>query len=126
MSASAASPTKKCRPPASGLALTLVLMSRKFHGAILVGIFGTALVGILRGITNWPSAIFAMPHPSSTFLQLDFRGAEAISACSKSCLRFCSSISSITLAHLVGVCEQGGFIKDGKIPRVGRVLLRMP
>jgi len=24
---------------------------------------------------------------------------------------------------LVGVCEQGGFIKDGKIPRVGRVLL---
>jgi len=23
----------------------------------------------------------------------------------------------------VGVCEQGGFIKDGKIPRVGRVLL---
>jgi adenine/guanine/hypoxanthine permease len=24
---------------------------------------------------------------------------------------------------LVGVCEQGGFIKEGKIPRVGRVLL---
>ena len=24
---------------------------------------------------------------------------------------------------LVGVCEQGGFMKDGKIPRVGRALL---
>ena len=24
---------------------------------------------------------------------------------------------------LVGVCEQGGFIKDGKIPRVGRALV---
>ncbi|MGA9758323.1 MAG: NCS2 family permease, partial [Candidatus Sulfotelmatobacter sp.] len=24
---------------------------------------------------------------------------------------------------LVGVCEQGGFVKDGKIPRVGRVLV---
>ena len=24
---------------------------------------------------------------------------------------------------LVGVCEQGGFMKDGKIPRVGRALV---
>src|ERR1700678_4629603 len=45
-----------------GLILTLILMSRKLHGAILIGIFGTALLGILRGITNWPAAIFAMPH----------------------------------------------------------------
>jgi AGZA family xanthine/uracil permease-like MFS transporter len=27
------------------------------------------------------------------------------------------------IGTLVGVCEQGGFIKDGKIPRVGRVLI---
>ncbi|MGA7693495.1 MAG: NCS2 family permease, partial [Candidatus Sulfotelmatobacter sp.] len=66
---------KEVQTACFGLVLTLVLMSRKLHGAILIGIFGTALLGILRGITGWPTAILAMPHPSSTFLQLDFRGA---------------------------------------------------
>src|ERR1700727_3519804 len=66
---------KEVQTACFGLVLTLILLSRKFHGAILIGIFGTALLGILRGITNWPSAVFSMPHPFSTFLQLDFRGA---------------------------------------------------
>src|ERR1700735_5740970 len=65
---------KEVQTACLGLGLTMVLMSRKLHGAILIGVFGTALLGILRGITNWPTAIFAMPHPSSTFLQLDFHG----------------------------------------------------
>ena len=91
-------------------------------GAILIGIFGTALLGILRGITNWPAAIFAMPHPSSTFLQLDFRGASHLGL-----LEILFAFLFVDLfdnvGTLVGVCEQGGFIKDGKIPRVGRVLV---
>ena len=97
-------------------------MSRKFHGAILIGIFGTALVGILRGMANWPIAIFSMPHPSSTFLQLDFRGASHLGL-----LEILFAFLFVDLfdnvGTLVGVCEQGGFIKDGKIPRVGRVLV---
>jgi AGZA family xanthine/uracil permease-like MFS transporter len=100
----------------------MVLMSRKLHGAILVGVLGTALLGILRGITNWPAAIFAMPHPSSTFLQLDFRGARHLGL-----LEILFAFLFVDLfdnvGTLVGVCEQGGFMKDGKIPRVGRVLV---
>jgi len=105
-----------------GLALTLVLMARKLHGAILVGIFGTALLGFLRGITKWPTAIFAMPHPSSTFLKLDFHGLTHLGL-----LEILFAFLFVDLfdnvGTLVGVCEQGGFIKDGKIPRVGRVLI---
>ena len=105
-----------------GLALTLILMSRKLHGAILVGIFGTTLLGILRGITHWPTAIFAMPHPSSTFLQLDFRGAMHLGL-----LEILFAFLFVDLfdnvGTLVGVCEQGGFVKDGKIPRAGRILV---
>src|ERR1700683_5007731 len=52
---------KEMQTACFGLLLTLVLMSRKLHGAILVGIFGTALVGVLRGIATWPAAIFSMP-----------------------------------------------------------------
>jgi len=105
-----------------GVVVTLALMVRKINGAILIGIFGTTLLGILRGLSNWPSAIFSMPHASSTFLQLDLRGAVHLGL-----LEILFAFLFVDLfdnvGTLVGVCEQGGFIQDGKIPRVGRVLL---
>jgi AGZA family xanthine/uracil permease-like MFS transporter len=105
-----------------GLALTLVLLTRKVTGAILLGIAGATLLGMLRGISTWPSAIFSMPHPATTFLQLDFRGAIHLGF-----LEILFAFLFVDLfdnvGTLVGVCEQGGFIKNGKIPRVGRVLM---
>jgi AGZA family xanthine/uracil permease-like MFS transporter len=105
-----------------GLAITLVLMARRFYGAILLGIIATAILGMLRGTSHWPTSLFAMPHPSSTFLQLDFRGAVHLGF-----LEILFAFLFVDLfdnvGTLVGVCEQGGFIKEGKIPRVGRVLL---
>jgi AGZA family xanthine/uracil permease-like MFS transporter len=105
-----------------GLALTIVLMARKINGAILIGIFGTTLVGIVSGITHRPEGIFSLPHPSSTFLQLDFRAALRLGF-----LEILFAFLFVDLfdnvGTLVGVCEQAGFIKDGKIPRVGRALI---
>jgi adenine/guanine/hypoxanthine permease len=105
-----------------GLALTIVLMARKVNGAILIGIFGTTLLGIARGIAHWPSGIFSLPHPEGTLLQLDFRGALRLGF-----LEIFFAFLFVDLfdnvGTLVGVCEQAGFIKDGKIPRVGRALM---
>jgi adenine/guanine/hypoxanthine permease len=113
---------KEVQTACFGLVLTLVLMSRKLPGAILIGIFGAAALGMLRGIASWPGAIFAMPHPSSTFLQLDLRGAAHLGL-----LEILFAFLFVDLfdnvGTLVAVCEQGGFIKDGKIPRVGRILV---
>jgi adenine/guanine/hypoxanthine permease len=105
-----------------GLALTLVLMARKVNGGILIGIFGTTLLGILRGMSPWPSAILSLPHPSSTFLKLDFRSAIHLGFLD---ILFAFLFVDLfdNVGTLVGVCEQAGFIKDGKIPRVGRVLV---
>ena len=105
-----------------GLALTLVLMARKVNGSILIGIVGTTLLGILRGISHWPTAVLSMPHASATFLQLDLKGAVHLGL-----LEILFAFLFVDLfdnvGTLVGVCEQAGFIKDGKIPRVGRVLM---
>jgi AGZA family xanthine/uracil permease-like MFS transporter len=113
---------KEVQTACFGLALTLILMARKIHGAILIGIIGTTVLGMMRGISSWPTTFFSMPHPSSTFLQLDFRGALHLGF-----LEILFAFLFVDLfdnvGTLVGVCEQGGFIKDGKIPRVGRVLL---
>ena len=113
---------KEVQTACIGLILMLALMARKLHGAILVGIFATALVGILRGIASWPAALFSMPHPSATLFQLDFRGASHLGL-----LEILFAFLFVDLfdnvGTLVGVCEQGGFVTDGKIPRVGRILV---
>jgi AGZA family xanthine/uracil permease-like MFS transporter len=113
---------KEVQTACIGLVLTIVLMARRVHAAILIGVFATTLLGILRGVSNWPSAIVAMPHPSSTFLQLDFRGASHLGL-----LEIAFAFLFVDLfdnvGTLVGVCEQGGFVKDGKIPRVGKALV---
>src|ERR1700757_1438660 len=58
-----------------GIVLTLILMARKGNGAILLGIAGTSLYGISRGLAHWPAAWLSMPHPGGTFLQMDLRAA---------------------------------------------------
>src|SRR5271170_638811 len=113
---------KEVQTACFGLALTLILMARKIKGAIFIGIIGTTVLGMLRGISSWPTTFFAMPHPASTFLKLDFRGAlhlgflEIVFA-----FLFVDLFDNV--GTLVGVCEQAGFVKNGKIPRVGRILL---
>ncbi|MGA3103061.1 MAG: NCS2 family permease [Terriglobales bacterium] len=113
---------KEVQTACFGLALTIVLMARKINGGILIGIFATTLLGILRGLSRWPSAIVSLPHPSSTFLKLDFRGAIHLGF-----LEILFAFLFVDLfdnvGTLVGVCEQGGFVKDGEIPRVGRALV---
>jgi AGZA family xanthine/uracil permease-like MFS transporter len=105
-----------------GLAIMLVLTTRKISGAILIAILATTVLGIFRGMASWPTAIFSLPHPSSTWLQLDLRAALHLGL-----LEIVFVFLFIDLfdnvGTLVGVCEQGGFMRNGKIPRVGRALV---
>ena len=105
-----------------GLAIMLVLMTRKIGGAILLGVIATTVLGILRGMAEWPKAIFSWPHPSSTWLQLDLRGALHLGLLEIAFVFLFVDLFD-NVGTLVGVCEQGGFVKDGKIPRVGRALM---
>jgi adenine/guanine/hypoxanthine permease len=105
-----------------GLAVGVILMVRKVNGAILISILATTLLGILRGMAKWPTAIFSLPHPSSTWLQLDLRGAMHLGLLEIIFIFLFVDLFD-NVGTLVGVCEQGGFVKNGKIPRVGRALL---
>jgi AGZA family xanthine/uracil permease-like MFS transporter len=105
-----------------GLAIMLVLMTRKIHGAIMIGILVTTGIGMLRHLATWPTAIFSLPHPSATWLQLDLRGALHLGLFEIIFVFLFVDLFD-NVGTLVGVCEQGGFVKDGKIPRVGRALV---
>jgi AGZA family xanthine/uracil permease-like MFS transporter len=105
-----------------GLAITLILMTRKITGAMLIGVIVTTLLGIFRGMAAWPAHILSWPHPSGTWLKLDLRGAMHLGL-----LEIIFVFLFVDLFDNVGtllaVCEQGGFVKNGKIPRVGRALI---
>jgi AGZA family xanthine/uracil permease-like MFS transporter len=105
-----------------GLTITLVLLARKMSGAILIGIFASTLLAIFRGMAKWPAAIVSLPHPSSTWLQLDLRAALRLGLFEIIFVFLFVDLFD-NVGTLVGVCDQGGFVRDGKIPRVGRALL---
>ena len=105
-----------------GLAIMLVLMTRKITGAIVIGVLATTVVGIARGMANWPATVFSLPHPSATWLQLDLRAAVHLGLFEIIFIFLFVDLFD-NVGTLVGVCEQGGFVKDGKIPRVGRALV---
>lgn len=105
-----------------GLVLMLILIVRKFKAAMLMGIVGATLLGIFRGVAHWPAAIVSIPHPSLTFLKFDLRRALHLGLFEiMFVFLFVDLLDNV--GTLVGVCEQAGFVKDGKIPRVGRALL---
>jgi AGZA family xanthine/uracil permease-like MFS transporter len=105
-----------------GLIVIAVLLARKIGSAILFGIIGIALAGIPFGLTHLPDHLFSLPHPTSTFLKLDLRGASKIGLGELIFVFFFVDLFD-NVGTLVGVCEQGGFLRDGKLPRASRALL---
>src|ERR1700730_14075116 len=107
---------------AVGLILIAVLMVRRVGGAILLGIVAITLAGIPIGLTHWPAQLFSVPPPGGTLLKLDLRAASTLGLGELVFVFFFVDLFD-NVGTLVGVCEQGGFLRDGKLPRASRALL---
>ncbi len=104
-----------------GLLLISFLMIKKVKGAILIGILTTTVIGIIYGINDLPTSIFALPDMSPTFLKMDFNGLWAVGIFDIIFVFLFVDMFD-TVGTLVGVGEQGGFIKNGKLPRAGKAM----
>src|SRR6202790_3494582 len=107
---------------AAGLILIAILMARRVGSAILLGIGVITLAGIPAGLTHWPAHLFSLPDPSGTLLKLDLRSATKLGLGELVFVFFFVDLFD-NVGTLVGVCEQGGFLRDGKLPRASRALL---
>src|SRR5207245_2786258 len=107
---------------ASGLILIAILMARRVGSAILIGIVAITLAGIPLGLSHWPGHFFSLPHPSGAFLKLDLRAATSIGLGELIFVFFFVDLFD-NVGTLVGVFEEGGFLRDGKLPRASRALL---
>ncbi len=107
---------------AAGVILIAILMIRRVGSAILLGIVAIALAGIPLGLAHLPAQLFSWPHPEGTFLKLDLRSAARLGLGELIFVFFFVDLFD-NVGTLVGVCEQGGFLRDGKLPRASRALL---
>lgn len=105
-----------------GLILIAILMARKVGSAILLGILAITVAGIPLGLAHWPAHLFSLPHPSGTFLKLDLRAATKLGFGELVFVFFFVDLFD-NVGTLVGVCEEGGFLREGKLPRASRALL---
>lgn len=99
------------------------MIALKIRGAILYGIIATALVGIPLGIVKYHGIISMPPSIDPTLLKCDpvkiFTEPGFISVIF---VLFFLDVFD-TVGTVVGIGEQGGFYKNGKIPRAKQIML---
>ncbi|MFB6802673.1 NCS2 family permease [Peribacillus butanolivorans] len=104
----------------AGLFITLILMARKVKGAIFIGMIITAVIGYFIGLLNFNGVLSVPPTP--VFFDIDISGVFTNSLYS---VVFAFLLVTIfdTTGTLIGVTEQAGLTKDGKIPRAKKAFL---
>ena len=113
-----------------GLFVTVIFMVRGFKGGIFFGILIAAVVGMIFGVVNLPSAVIDLNVPSmdKTFgvalepIFNDFGSLMTIEFLVV-VLTFLFVDFFDTAGTLVAVANQAGLMKDNKLPRAGKALL---
>ena len=105
-----------------GLLLTGALMIWRVKGAMLLGVVGTTLVGMLTGVVKWAPQPHSVTAISATFLKLDVSAALKLGL-----LEIIFVFLFVDLFDNIGTLVAVGkraklFDDDGKIPRLNAIL----
>ena len=103
-----------------GLLITLILFVMKIKGALFIGMLATAIIAYFTGQLTVTGVLSAPPAP--VFFDMDIGGV------------FSNGLYTVVFAFLlvtlfdttgtmIGVAEQAGFMKDGKMPHAKQALL---
>lgn len=108
-----------------GLVITVILMVRGLKGGIFIGMVITAIVGMFVGLIDRPEAVVgSIPSMETTFgAAISNLGGIFTVQMLVVILTFLFVDFFDTAGTLVGVANQAGFLKDGKLPRANKALL---
>ncbi len=106
----------------TGLAVIVFLIVRNIKGAMLIGMFISAVIGLSTGILEYNGIVSAPPSIAPTFLKLDIRGALELGLMTVLVIFLLMDMCD-TVGTFIGVGQATGFMKDGKLPRAGKALL---
>jgi adenine/guanine/hypoxanthine permease len=107
-----------------GLLIIVVLLSFRVRGAILLGILSSTLICFALGLVHYHGLVSMQLHLSPTWWKFDLASLLKVSP-----VRLASAIFVLfylalfdTVGTLVGVGQQAGLMREGKLPRVDRAL----
>ncbi|NIS75575.1 MAG: NCS2 family permease [Deltaproteobacteria bacterium] len=108
-----------------GLIITMVLVTKRVRGAILIGILASALIGItpLFKLIPFPERIVSLPGDFSTFFALDVKGALNLALAPLIFSLFMTDFFD-TMGTAIGIGRKAGFLDEmGMIPRLRELLV---
>src|SRR5436853_1422692 len=106
----------------TGIIVTSVLLVRRSRGAILAGILTSTLLGLAFGIVHFHGILSAPPSIAPIAFKLDILGALKLGAVPVIFIFFFLDLFD-SIGSLIGIAEQGGFMRDGQLPRAREALL---
>jgi AGZA family xanthine/uracil permease-like MFS transporter len=106
-----------------GLLVIIVLLIFKVRGAIIIGLIAAAIGGWLIGLTHYHGIISLPKISTPAIMKLDILGLFTKADFLTIIFVFFFLDLFDTIGTLVGVSEQAGFMKKGKLPRARQALL---
>ncbi|MEW6606926.1 MAG: NCS2 family permease [bacterium] len=118
-----------------GILITAYLMANRVLGSLLLGIILTTILAIIVNYTSGltvfknaaviPTSLISLPDFSTFGAGINFEVFSKVGFLTAILTIFSIMMSDFfdTMGTVIGVGEGGGFLKDGKLPRLNRVLL---
>ena len=108
----------------AGLLLVIVLLARRIHGAMIIGILLTTIASIAVGATPLPGEFVSLPPSlAPIFMQVDLAGAMSISFLPVVMVIFIMAFLD-TVGTLIGLSMRADLLDDqGNLPEIERPML---
>ncbi len=106
----------------AGLMVACSLLVRRSRGAILAGILTSTIIGLMLGVVRFHGVVSAPPSIASIAFKLDVLGAFKLGAIPVIFIFFFLDLFD-SIGSLIGIAEQGGFMRKGELPRAREALL---
>jgi len=105
-----------------GILATVALLARGVRAALLWGIGLATVLAWSVGLVHWQGVFAPPPALTPTLLQMDVRGALRPRVLPAVLIFLFMGVFD-AIGTLVAIGEQGGFFRDGRLPRARRALL---
>lgn len=105
-----------------GLILIGTLLQKKIQGAILIGMMVLTLLAVPFGLADFHGVVSAPPSLMPTLGQLDVLAALDLGLLTIAAVFVFVDLFD-TAGTLVGIGQQAGFLREGKLPRATRALM---
>lgn len=107
----------------AGLIVMAVLFALRIRGAILLGILAALFAGLIAGIIEFTGFLSSPPSLAPTFLKLEIPNIFLDPHLITVIFIFLFLDLFDTIGSLIGVSQQAGLMKDGKLPKARGALL---